>query len=128
LQSSAVDFFRKLAGDRPASEFLFLKSDGTRWKSSEQTRPIKLALEKAKLDPLASLYTLRHTYISEAIERNTPLTIIAENCGTSVRMIETNYAHILLKHRRKFIEQGAPVFENNYRAQNSTPQKRRSSR
>lgn len=119
LQSSAVKFLRQLAGNRAANEFLFLKSDGTKWKPSDQTRPIKLALEKAKLNPRASLYTLRHTYISAAIERNIPLTIIADNCGTSVRMIETNYAHILLKHRRKFIEQGAPISENSYRPQQS---------
>lgn len=119
LQSSAVEFFRKLAGKRAENEFLFLKSDGTKWKASDQTRPIKAALKKAKLDPRASLYTLRHTYISAAIECNTPLTIIADNCGTSVRMIETNYAHVLIEQRRRFIEQGAPISENSYRVQNS---------
>lgn len=119
LQSSAVEFFRRLAGKRAANEFLFLKNDGTKWKASDQTRPIKLALEKAKLDSRASIGTLRHTYISAAIERNTPLNIIADNCGTSVRMIEKTYSHILLKHRRKFIEQGAPISENSYRPQRS---------
>lgn len=117
LQSSAVEFFRRLAGKRAPTEFLFLKNDGTRWKSSDQTRPVKLALSKAKLDPRASLGTLRHTYISSAIEHNIPLNIIAENCGTSVRMIEKTYAHVLIKHRRKFIERGAPVSENSYRPQ-----------
>ena len=46
--------------------------------------------------------------ISEAIENNVPLTVIAENCGTSVRMIEETYAKVLFEKKRKFVEQGAP--------------------
>jgi hypothetical protein len=37
-----------------------------------------------------------------------PLNIIADNCGTSVRMIEKTYAKILAAKRRDFIERGAP--------------------
>jgi hypothetical protein len=37
-----------------------------------------------------------------------PLNIIAENCGTSIRMIEKTYAKILAENRRNFIEIGAP--------------------
>ena len=55
-----------------------------------------------------SLYALRHTYVSMAIEGGMPLNVIAENCGTSVRMIEKTYSKILAENRREFIEQGAP--------------------
>jgi hypothetical protein len=37
-----------------------------------------------------------------------PLNIIADNCGTSVRMIEKTYAKILAEKRREFIQIGAP--------------------
>ena len=37
-----------------------------------------------------------------------PLNIIADNCGTSVRMIEKTYAKILAEKRRDFIERGTP--------------------
>ena len=50
-------------------------------------------------------YALRHAYISEAIENNVPLTVIAENCGTSVRMIEETYAKVLFEKKRDFVEQ-----------------------
>jgi len=33
---------------------------------------------------------------------------VAENCGTSVRMIEKTYAKILAEKRREFIERGTP--------------------
>ena len=69
---------------------------------------MKKAVRKANLDPKGCFYALRHAYISEAIEENVPLIIIAENCGTSVRMIEQTYAKVLAAKKRKFIEQGAP--------------------
>jgi integrase len=64
------------------------------------------ALEKAGLDPAGTFYALRHSHISRAIEGGVPLTVVAENCGTSVRMIETNYAKSLANRRREFIEAG----------------------
>ena len=109
LQSGAVEFFARLAADRAGDEFLFVRGDGSRWKRSDQTRPIKDALRAANLPDDGSLYALRHTYISRAIEGGVPLNIIAENCGTSVRMIEKTYAKVLAEKRREFIELGAPV-------------------
>ncbi len=109
LQSDAVTFLNEISTNRPSSDPLFVKTDGSRWKRSEQTRPFKEALRQAGLPPDGSIYALRHSYISSAIEGGVPLNIIAENCGTSVRMIETTYAKVLAEHRRNFIERGAPT-------------------
>jgi hypothetical protein len=108
LQSSAITFFQELTKNRSPDEHIFIRSDGTRWKPSDQTRPVKEALKSAELSSEGSLYALRHTYVSMAIEGGVPLNIIAENCGTSVRMIEKTYAKILAENRRTFIERGAP--------------------
>jgi integrase len=108
LQTSAAHFFKRLAIRRTSEDFLFVRGDGSRWKRSDQTRPIKDALKKAGLAPDGSIYALRHTYVSHAIEGGVPLNIIADNCGTSVRMIEKTYAKILAAKRRDFIERGAP--------------------
>ena len=43
-----------------------------------------------------------------AIEGKVPLNVIADNCGTSVRMIEKTYAKLLAEKRRDFIERGTP--------------------
>jgi integrase len=67
-----------------------------------------LALEHAGLDTEGTFYALRHSYISRAIEGEVPLNIIGDNCGTSIRMIETTYAKVLAGKRREFIERGAP--------------------
>jgi integrase len=111
LQNSAVDFLSKFGEARDPQEFLFVRSNGSRWKKSDQTRPIKDALKSAGLSAEGSIYALRHTYISRAIEGGVPLNIIAENCGTSVRMIEKTYAKVLAQRRREFIERGAPTLQ-----------------
>ena len=108
LQTSAADFLSKIADARQPQDFLFTQSNGSRWKKSDQTRPIKAALKSAGLSIKGSIYALRHTYISRAIEGAVPLNVIADNCGTSIRMIEKTYAKILAQKRREFIELGAP--------------------
>ena len=108
LQPSAVKMLARITAGRPRDAFIFVKADGTRWKPSDQVRPMKKAILKANLDPKGCFYALRHAYISEAIEKNVPPTIIAENCGTSVRMIEQTYAKVLFEKKRRFVEQGAP--------------------
>jgi integrase len=114
LQTSAVNFCKKLVYESVAKEFLFVRTDGSRWKRSDQTRPVKEALKNAGLTPDGSLYALRHTYVSHAIEGGIPLNVIADNCGTSVRMIEKTYAKILAEKRRDFIERGAPSLAENH--------------
>ena len=73
-----------------------------------QHRRIKAALVAAKLPKSATFYAIRHTHISRAIERGQPLTLIAENVGTSVKMISANYAHMLAASRREIIERTGP--------------------
>jgi integrase len=109
LQPEAVSFFQSIGGARGADEPLLRRGDGARWNRSHQQRRMALALERAGLDQDGTFYALRHSYISRAIEGEVPLNIIAENCGTSVRIIETTYAKVLASKRRDFIERGAPT-------------------
>jgi site-specific recombinase XerD len=108
LQKSAFSHLARITKNRSPDEFIYLKPDGSPWKPSDQVRRVKKAIVNADLDQRGSLYALRHAYISEAIENNTPIIVIAKNCGTSVRMIETTYAKVLQEAARKLIENGAP--------------------
>ncbi len=108
LQPEAVIFFQSVCGERGADEPLLKRGDGARWNRSHQQRRMAFALERAGLDQEGTFYALRHSYISRAIEGEVPLNIIADNCGTSVRIIETTYAKVLASKRRDFIERGAP--------------------
>ncbi|GJE61617.1 tyrosine-type recombinase/integrase [Methylobacterium trifolii] len=112
LQPEAVSFFARLVGIRGKSEPLLARTHGQPWKPSDQQRPMERAIALAGLDPEGTFYALRHSYISRSIEAGMPLTVLAENCGTSVRMIEKTYAKILADKRREFIVNGAPrLFE-----------------
>jgi integrase len=108
LQPEAVAFFQRISQDRGPDEPLLRRGDGARWNRSHQQRRMALALERAGLDTEGTFYALRHSYISRAIEGEVPLNIIADNCWTSIRMIETTYAKVLAGKRRDFIERGAP--------------------
>jgi integrase len=109
LQPEAVVFFQSVRGERAAAdEPLLRRGDGAPWNRSHQQRRMALALERAGLDREGTFYALRHSYISRAIEGEVPLNIIADNCGTSVRIIDTTYAKVLASKRRQFIERGAP--------------------
>lgn len=108
LQPEAVAFFTRAAGERGKGEPLLSRPDGRGWKPSDQQRPMARAIAQAGLDPAGTFYALRHSYISRSIEAGMPLTVLAENCGTSVRMIEKTYAKVLADKRREFIVKGAP--------------------
>lgn len=40
------------------------------------------------------LYSLRHTWITRALEKGTPLVVVADLVGTSATMIERHYSHV----------------------------------
>jgi integrase len=83
-----VRFFDLVSKDRAADEPILSRSDGARWNRSQQQRRMALALQDAGLDKKGTFYALRHSYISRAIEGEVPLNIIADNCGTSIRMMK----------------------------------------
>jgi len=112
LQPEAVEFFKMISVNWTADAPLLQRDDGWRWSRSHQQRRMALALVRAGLDKEATFYALRHSYISRAIEGEVPLNVIADNCGTSIRMIETTYAKVLAGKRREFIERGAPTLQD----------------
>lgn len=108
LQSSAVEFFRQLVDGRSLEEVLFVREDGRRWKASDQKGPFKKALANAGLSTDGSIYAMRHTYASMAIENGMQLIVLADQMGTSTKMLENTYSHILVEKQRSIIEAGAP--------------------
>ena len=103
-----MSFFTRLTKGRSDAAVLLPRSDGDRWGKSEQARPFKRAAAAAGLPVTASFYTLRHSHISRAIEAGMPLSLVAENCGTSLLMIQRNYAKVLSATRRQSIEATSP--------------------
>jgi len=108
ITPEAVEFFAQLAAGRGPDERMFVRSNGDQWYKGSHTRPMKRALKAAGLSLEASMYAIRHSYISRAIAAGVPTKTIADNCGTSIRMIETMYAHLFDQERREHLERFAP--------------------
>lgn len=107
LTDECVSVLRRVSRDRLPTAPLLPRLDGERWRNT-QHRPMQRALKLAELSTDASFYSLRHSYISRAIEAGMPLSLIAENCGTSLLMIQRNYAKVLARTRRETIQATAP--------------------
>jgi integrase len=108
LTAEGAAFFKRASKGKLPTAILLPNADGARWGKSTQARPFKRAAKLAKLPASASFYSLRHTYISRAIENGMPLSLIADNCGTSLLMIQKNYQHVLAAIRKEKIEATAP--------------------
>lgn len=118
LTAEGRAFFDQLMAGRHADDLLLPRHsvdlDGktvTRgWEKSEQDRPLRRALEVAKL-PHIGIHAMRHTWASLAIMGGVSLSVVAENLGhTDTRMVEKHYGHLARDYKRKVIEQSAPRF------------------
>lgn len=108
LTSEAAGFLARQAKAKLPDAPLLPDSTGGRWPRSGHYRTIKAAAKAAKLPADTCVYSLRHAHASRAIEAGMPLSLLAENLGTSLLMLERNYAHVLARTRRDVIEQTAP--------------------
>lgn len=100
LSDAAVAFFKQLAKSKLPEVHLLTKDDGTPWPEDDLTRPFKAAVRAAKAPPETTYYSLRHYHISRALLAGVQPQVVAENCGTSLRMIEKHYGKFLKTDRR----------------------------
>lgn len=100
LSEEAVDLFTELAAGKTRSEPLLKREDGKAWTSDDVQRPFREAVEAAGLPEEATYYSLRHFHISRALLSGVQPQVVAENCGTSLRMIEQHYGKFLKTDRR----------------------------
>jgi integrase len=95
LTEEGAAFFGSLCAGRSPRDRLLPKDDGGRWLKSHQTRPMKDACERAKIEPAANFHVLRHTYASLTIMNGAPLMVVARNLGhADTRMVEKHYGHL----------------------------------
>lgn len=102
LSNDAVTFFKELTKLKTPEAHVLTKDDGAQWGESHQSRPVREAIRKAKLPRETVYYSLRHYHISKALLAGIPAQVVAENCGTSIRMLEKHYAKFMAADRRAF--------------------------
>lgn len=97
LSDAAVALFSRLAKSKLPAAYLLTRPDGEPWKHSDQDELMREAARKARLPHGTVFYTLRHTFISEALKGGVNIHMVAKICGTSVRMIEGHYGKFTTK-------------------------------
>jgi integrase len=111
LADEGFELFEALVAGRGATEPMLVRSDGTRWLSSQQGRPMADACTNAGIIPSANFHALRHTYASHAIMNGAPLFVVARNLGHSTTaMVEKHYGHLAPSYLAEAIRAAAPRF------------------
>lgn len=99
LSQEGASFFTRLAKGRGADAPLLPKADGATWGKNHHQKAMVRAVAAAGLDGDTVFYSLRHTHISMALKAGVNIQVLAENTGTSVRMIERHYGKFLRRDR-----------------------------
>jgi integrase len=95
LSDAAAALFVRLSKSKLPAARLFTRDDGRSWAHSDWDQLIREAATIAKLPDGCCLYTLRHSFITEAISQGMTTLDVARLCGTSVLMIEKHYGHLV---------------------------------
>lgn len=105
LSDAALALFSTLAKSKLPSANLFVRDDGKPWGHSDWDELVKGAATDAELPPETCLYTLRHSFITEAISQGMTTLDVARLVGTSVVMIEKHYGHLVASAARERLAQ-----------------------
>jgi integrase len=96
LAPAAVKFFKRLSKGKMPNTSLITMDNGEPWQHHALwAREIREAATRAELPPGVVLYTLRHSFITEALRAGVPVLDVAKLTGTSLEMIQKNYAQFV---------------------------------
>ena len=95
LSVPALALFNRLSKLKLPSARLLTRDDGKPWAHSDWDELVRDAGKAAELPKGVCLYTLRHSFITQAITDGMTTLDVARLCGTSVGMIEKHYGHLV---------------------------------
>lgn len=100
LSDALVDLFKKQKRGKLPGAHLFTRAGGKPWHKDAWKGPIKAAAHAAELPAETTIYTLRHSVITDLVTGGLDIFTVARLAGTSVRMIEQHYGHLVQRHAR----------------------------
>jgi integrase len=100
LRDDALTFFEEVSKDKLPTAPLLTDDSGEQWLKNGYRRAMLTAKQESKMPADFDMYAFRHYHISKALLSGIQAQVIAENCGTSVRMLEKHYAKFVGKDRR----------------------------
>jgi integrase len=104
LSAPAVALFTRLSKDKLPGARLLLRDDGTPWIASGRqgwTTRLRAIVKAAGLPQGSVLYSMRHAFITEALMAGMPTLHVAKITGTSLKMIEKHYGHLVAESARE---------------------------
>jgi integrase len=101
LSKAAAAVFKRVSKGKLPTAPLFTRDDGKPWAHSDWDELVREAAKVAKLPKGTCLYTLRHSFITQAITDGMTTLDVARLCGTSVSMIEKHYGHLVADSARE---------------------------
>ena len=104
LPAPALKLFTSLAKAKLPGARLFMRDDGRPWAHSDWDELVREAAQLAGLPEGVCLYTLRHSFITQAITDGLTTLDVARLCGTSVGMIEKHYGHLVASAARERLQ------------------------
>ena len=102
-------FFSKQARDKLPDAPLLTKDGANPWGTSDQTRLMREASEKAELPNTVVFYTLRHSFIADLIDKNMNVFDIAKITGTSIEMIDKHYGKLFKSRVVEVLERSSLI-------------------
>lgn len=100
LSTDGNKYFKETTKSKLPNALIHTQDDGKAWVSNNYNREFRRAIKAGKLPSETVFYSLRHFHISKALVVGIPAQIVAENCGTSLRMLEKHYAKFMKEDRR----------------------------
>lgn len=95
LNSEGLQFFKQQTTGKKGLEHVFIRKDGSPWQKNHQSRLMKIACEKARIDPPLGFHELRHTYASLLAQAGADLLTISKLLGhADTRVTSRHYAHL----------------------------------
>jgi integrase len=105
LSPGLIVMSRRLLAEHPTG-LVFRNTKGTAWTRHTVAHRFERLRKQLGMGPEATAYSLRHVYITDALERGEPIATVAELVGhTDTTMISRVYSK--LSERRKYLSESA---------------------
>lgn len=95
---------RHTAG-KSSDDIIFTRQNGQPWSVNSWKKPTERAVLTAELPKGTTLYSLRHSVITDLLTNGVPASVVAKLAGTSIAMLERNYSKVLQdQNNRRVLE------------------------
>lgn len=93
----ALALLQRLAKGKLPAAPLWTRADGLAWQHSDHDELVRAAAQAAGM-PGVTAYSLRHTFITDAVGSGAPVDTVGRVVGTSAAMIEKTYGKLVQEH------------------------------